>query len=175
MVDKAGRQAQPILVPVDFSRPSVAALNWAADLARRIDARIHVLHVVHDPEDQPGYYHQPEEDSNWSLEAAAGQMLDEFLVRCREEGPALARLGGGITSDGTASDDAEHLTRELVVGVPVRRILEVAERINARLIVMGSHGRTGLSHLLLGSKAQSVVQLAPMPVTIVKAPADSPS
>jgi nucleotide-binding universal stress UspA family protein len=173
MSKEGDSKARPILVPVDFSRHSVAALDWAADLARRIGARIHVLHVVHDPEDQPGYYHQPEEDSNWSVEATAGKMLEEFLLRCRTEVPALALLAGGLMDNGTASDDTEHLTRELIIGVPVRRILEVAQRVDARLIVMGSHGRTGLSRLLLGSKAQSVVQLAPMPVTIVKAPAGS--
>lgn len=167
------RQARPILVPVDFSSHSIAALAWAADLARRLDARVHVLHVVHDPEDQPGYYHRPEEDSNWSVERTAAQMLDEFLVRCRKEVPALALLTAGVMGDGAANDDAEHLTRELVVGIPVRRILEVAQRLDVRLIVMGSHGRTGLSRMLLGSKAQSVVQLAPMPVTIVKAPSDT--
>ena len=73
---------------------------------------------------------------------------------------------------GVGSSDLGSVTTELVVGVPVRRILEVAERLDARLIVMGSRGRTGLSHLLLGSKAQSVVQLAAIPVTIVKADED---
>ncbi len=169
MMEDTGRRARPILVPVDFSDHSIAALGWAADLARRIGTRVHVLHVVHDPEDKPGYYHRPEEDSNWSLEATAGKMMDEFLVRCRKLVPALALLEAGTMDDGNAGDDTEPLTKELVVGVPVRRILEVAERIEARLIVMGSRGRTGLSRLLLGSKAQSVVQLAPMPVTIVKA------
>ncbi|MDH3525694.1 MAG: universal stress protein [Acidobacteriota bacterium] len=161
------RRRRPILVPVDFSRHSVAALDWAADVARNFCCRLHVLHVVHDPEDRPGYYQRPEADPNWSVEAAAGEMLHDFLVRSRAEVPGLALLEAGPGGDDGAF---EHVTSELVLGVPVRRILEVAERIDARLIVMGSHGRTGLSRLLLGSKAQSVVQLAPMPVTIVKAP-----
>ncbi len=55
-----------------------------------------------------------------------------------------------------------------MVGLPITRILEVAEEIGAQLIVMGSHGRTGLPHLLLGSKAEKVAQLSPIPVTIVK-------
>jgi nucleotide-binding universal stress UspA family protein len=57
---------------------------------------------------------------------------------------------------------------ELVTGLPVNRILEVAEQSHARMIVMGSQGRTGLSHVLLGSKAERVVHLSPIPVTIVK-------
>lgn len=161
----AKTEPRPILVPVDFSRYSVAALAWAAELARMSGARLHVLHVVHDPEDQPGYYQPSERDPNWSLKKAARKMLDKFLDRCREEVPELALLE---TADDTNAD-FERVTRELVVGVPVRRILEVAERVEARLIVMGSHGRTGLPRLLLGSKAQSVVQLAPMPVAIIKA------
>ncbi len=54
------------------------------------------------------------------------------------------------------------------MGLPATRILEVAHALGAQLIVMGSRGRTGLSHLLLGSKAQRVVQLSRIPVTIVK-------
>ena len=56
-------------------------------------------------------------------------------------------------------------------GIPGSRILEAAESADASLIVMGSRGRTGLPHLLLGSKAERVVQLSPIPVTIVKAEA----
>ena len=143
---------RPILVPVDFSRHSLTALEWAADLARRISAPMVVLHVVHDPENAPGYYRRPDQDETWTAEASAREMLDRFVADARKE---VGDLGP--------------LTTDLVVGVPVQRILEVAERIDALQIVMGSHGRTGLPHLLLGSKAQSVVQLAPIPVTIVKA------
>ena len=146
----------PVLVPVDFSRHSTAALAWAVDLARHLEAPLLVLHVIHDPEEAPGYYQQPGDDQTWSIETAAAKMLADFIGRCEEE-----------------TGDLGSLTTELVVGVPVRRILEVADRVDARLIVMGSHGRTGLSHLLLGSKAQSVVQLSPVPVTIVKAPGDA--
>ena len=56
----------------------------------------------------------------------------------------------------------------LVVGTPVTRIVEIAEKKKASMIIIGSHGRTGLSHLLVGSKAQRVVQLSPIPVTVVK-------
>ena len=62
------------------------------------------------------------------------------------------------------------LVAEHIEGDTRDRILEVAEKSGAQQIVMGSLGRSGLSHLLLGSKAQRVVQLSPIPVTIVKAP-----
>ena len=55
-----------------------------------------------------------------------------------------------------------------MTGLPVTRILETAENIDARMIVMGSQGLTGLAHLLIGSKAEQVVRLSKIPVTIVK-------
>jgi universal stress protein A len=58
----------------------------------------------------------------------------------------------------------------LVVGTPVTRIVEVAEKKQVSMIIIGSHGRTGLAHLLVGSKVQRVVQLSPVPVTVVKNP-----
>ena len=56
----------------------------------------------------------------------------------------------------------------LVVGLPVNRILEVAKKRGASMVVMGSQGRTGISHLMLGSKSEQVVHLCPAPVLIVK-------
>jgi len=56
----------------------------------------------------------------------------------------------------------------LIFGTPVTRIIEMAKKENAKMIIMGSNGRTGLSHLMLGSKAERVVQLSPIPVTVVK-------
>ncbi len=62
----------------------------------------------------------------------------------------------------------EKATPMLVVGLPVSRILEVAAKINARIIIMGSQGRTGLPRLLLGAKTEQVVRLAPISVLVVK-------
>jgi len=121
-----------------------------------MEAPLIVLHVVHDPEAGPGYYARPERDGFLqSMEEAASELMEEFLARVRKENPDLAALR-----------DPQTL---LVVGLPATRILEVAEETGAQMIVMGSQGRTGLSRFLLGSKAQRVVQLAPIPVTIVKA------
>lgn len=143
-----------ILVPVDFSAHSVAALRWAADLACRLGAAIHVLHVVHDPGAAPGSYGSRGETTR--LEESAREMFEEFLTRQRDEIVQLARV--------------VQLDSSLVVGLPATRILEVADKLGAWLIVMGSQGRTGLAHALLGSKAERVVQLSPIPVTTVKAP-----
>ena len=81
-------------------------------------------------------------------------MLEEFFHRMLKEHSGLPAL--------------QHAKTMLVVGLPVNRILESAEKIRARMIVMGSQGRTGLARAMLGSKAEQVVRLAPIPVLIVK-------
>lgn len=148
----------PILVAVDFSAHSAKALLWAARAAKCFRAPLEVVHVVHDPGSAPGYYHQADKKSNKKylrrMKEAAADMMDEFLAEVQKANPGVAAL--------------RDLDRRLVSGLPVTRILEVAENSGAQMIVMGSRGRTGLPHLLLGSKAEKVTQLSPIPVTIVK-------
>ena len=149
-------QTQPILVPVDFSVHSEAALLFASELAERILSPLIVLHVVHDPGDAPGFYAGRQSSDNLKkIEDVASEMMDEFMKRMIEEHPDTACLKQAET--------------KLLVGLPVTRILEVAERVEPHMVVMGSKGRTGLSHILLGSKAEQIVRLSPVPVTIVKA------
>lgn len=145
----------PVLVAVDFSKDSEMALIWACHYANLTGAVLVVLHVVHDPGDAPGYYRRGEEDALRPMEDVAREMLEEFLERAREDHPEVAAVA--------------KMDTRLVRGIPATRILEAVESVGAGLIVMGSRGRTGLPHLLLGSKAQRVVQLSPVPVTIVKA------
>lgn len=148
----------PILVAVDFSADAEAALLWACQYAACSDAGLVVLHVIHDPAEAPGYYRQSDADLLRPMEEVATEMMDKFLKKIETQNPDL-----------TAIKDAG---RSLVKGIPATRILEVAEAMGARLIVMGSRGRTGLPHLLLGSKAERVAQMSPIPVTIVKADAN---
>lgn len=145
----------PVLVAVDFSADSEAALIWAARYAGLAGAGILVLHVVHDPGDAPGYYRRGPADVLRPMEDVAKEMLDAFLEKVRGDHREVAAVA--------------RLESRLVRGIPASRILEAAESAQARLIVMGSRGRTGLPHLLLGSKSERVVQLSPVPVTIVKA------
>lgn len=145
----------PVLVAVDFSKDSEMALIWACRYVNLTGAVLVVLHVVHDPGDAPGYYRRGEEDALRPMEDVAREMLEEFLERAREDHPEVAAVA--------------KMDTRLVRGIPATRILEAVESVGAGLIVMGSRGRTGLPHLLLGSKAQRVVQLSPVPVTIVKA------
>ena len=153
MTEKAKKH--PILVPVDFSAHAEAALVHAAKLADCLGAPLIVLHVVHDPGTMPGYYAKASKKKFLvHIEDAAGEMLDEFLASVRKKEPELKALKSAHSA--------------LVLGLPVSRILEVAKKEDAGIIVMGSKGQTGLKHLLVGSIAEQVVHLAPIPVTIVK-------
>ena len=152
---QAPANASPILVAVDFTADSEAALIWAYRHAACLGAAIKVLHVVHDPAEAPGAYAPNENDSLRPMEEVAREMMSEFLTETLQKaGPSGAAV------------EVEPI---IVKGLPPTRIVEMAEKIGAGLIVMGSRGRTGLPHLLLGSKAERVAQLAPIPVTIVKA------
>jgi len=145
-----------LLVPVDFTPFSEEALFFASELAEKLEAQILVLHVIHDPLEAPGFYAQKGKKKKFlrSMEEAAKEMMDEFLIKIRKLHP-----------DNTPIKKAIPI---LVVGIPVTRIVEIAEKKQARMIIIGSHGRTGLSNLLLGSKAEQVVRLSPVPVTVVK-------
>ena len=155
--DPAGKNG-PVMVAVDFAPDSEAALVWACGFADCVGAGLAVLHVVHDPGDAPGYYRQGKQDLLRPMEDVATEMLEEFLEDFANKHPDLGAV--------------KKAERVLVKGIPATRILEMAKTKGARLIVMGSRGRTGLPHLLLGSKAQRVVQMSPIPVTIVKAAAN---
>ena len=152
---KSLNTGSPVLVAVDFSKDSKAALAWAGEYAGQVGAKLMVLHVVHDPGEAPGSYKKSDQDLLRPMEDVANKMLTDFLEEVKAENPQLAALS-----------NAE---RVLVTGIPETRILEFARSSGARGIVIGSRGRTGLPHLLLGSKSERVAQLSPVPVTIVKA------
>jgi len=153
---KETKKKKPILVPVDFSTHSAAALCKAAELAACTGQPLLVLHVIHDPADMPGYYGQVTKKKKLvRIEDLAREAFDNFLRKTRNENPELQLL--------------RKCKELLVVGLPVTRILEEVENSGATMVVMGSQGRTGLDHLLLGSKAEQVVRLSPVPVLIVKA------
>jgi len=145
----------PVLVAVDFSADSKAALVWACSHAGLTGGELVVLHVVHDPGEAPGDYRHGEKDVLRPMEDVAREMLKKFVRKVQREYPEVADIG--------------KLKTKLVRGIPASRILEVAEAVRAGQIVMGSRGRTGLPHLMLGSKAERVVQMSPIPVTVVKA------
>lgn len=149
------KHIETILVPVDFSEYSKEALLFSAECAEKMDASIVVLHVIHDPGASPGYYSvKGRKKQLRRMEDVAGEMLDSFVQDLSDHNPDLEPL--------------KTPKKVLVKGLPVNRILEMAEKSRCQMIMMGSQGRTGLSHIMLGSKAEQVVRLSPIPVTIVK-------
>jgi len=146
----------PILVPVDFSASSEAALLFAVGLSRCMQCSLLVLHVVHDPSSMPGYYSRALKKKQLvRIEDGAAEMLDEFVHRVVKQHPEIK--------------DWKRLDSLLVKGLPSTRILEVADKTGAAMIVMGSKGLTGLKHILMGSVAEHVMHLCRIPVTVVKA------
>jgi nucleotide-binding universal stress UspA family protein len=156
---KGSQRSGPVLVGVDFSDDSRAALTWAGEYAGTSGAELLVLHVVHDPAAKPGFYRRKDDKRVRPMVEVARDKMTEFLkanTKARRDLKALQ------TAD-----------TKIVSGLPAGRIVEVAEKVGARLIVVGSQGRTGLPLILLGSVAERVAQLAPIPVVIVKRPATS--
>jgi universal stress protein A len=134
-----------ILVPYDFSPASAKALAWAADLQRSLgDLPVHVIHVV-DP-----------------LPVTAPEMLLAVLSErdLKEIAEALSRA--------VRESKITATTEVILAPAAGHMIVDVARRRNIDLIAMGTHGRGGLSRLVLGSVAEFVVRHAPCPVVTVR-------
>jgi nucleotide-binding universal stress UspA family protein len=135
-----------ILHPTDFSERAGYALHLAAALARDYGARLVVLHVVTPPTVVYG-------------EAVVPVSPEELRAPAREQLDRLRLPRPDVRAE-----------RRLEEGEAVEEILRVARDIGADLIVLGTHGRTGLGRLLMGSTAETVVRKASCPVLTVKAP-----
>ena len=139
-----------ILCPVDFSDASRSALQVASELARRFDGEVTVFHAY----PLPGYT-LPE----GTVLPATG-MLQELA---EQTDALLARWKAEAIADG-----APRVSSGKSVGEPAAEIVAAAEEGRYDAIVVGTHGRTGLAHVLLGSVAERVVRRAPMPVVTVR-------
>ncbi|MCB1865276.1 MAG: universal stress protein [Chromatiales bacterium] len=145
-----------ILVPVDFSERAARAVRMAAYLAECMRHRLTILHVVHDPGEMPGYYARVMKKKRLTrIDDVAQEMLTDFV--------------GKLKKRGWANEPVKQAQTLLRVGLPVQQILSVVEDEKPTMVVIGSQGRTGLSHLMLGSKAEQCVRLCPVPVLVVKA------
>jgi universal stress protein A len=141
-----------ILVPTDFSPPSDAALDYARILAAKFGSALQVLHVIDDPTAASEFVPDGFAASTDSIRAG-------LVAHSRERLDALV----------TAVDRARyHAHIETLFGGPAQTIVDYALAVGAGLIVMGTHGRTGLAHLLMGSVAEQVVRTAPCPVLTVR-------
>ena len=140
-----------LLVPTDFSNYSKHALKYAVALAERFSARVYVVHV-HDPYPQGAAFEGMYFDAAVleGLQTRAKQNLDNIVVGLRAH-----------------NIDAEPIW---ATGRPFLEIIHQAKRLEADLIVIATHGRMGVSHLVFGSTAERVVRMAPCPVLTVKHP-----
>jgi len=140
-----------ILFPTDFSEPAEYAWSYALTFAQQFGAEVHLLHVVAPPPRLTEAYavnYDPEKVVG-SLSAEANAALDRQVEAARSRGLVFRR--------------------EVRVGVDFREIIDYAAKYDIDLIVMATHGRTGLAHVLLGSVAEKVIRKAPCPVVSVRA------
>ena len=143
-----------ILFPTDFSDESLHALKYAREFAKAFDAQLHCVHVVDDallywtamgPETAPVGI--AEENLVNVAEANMQQFTEEYLV--------------GLNGDPVT---------KVLTGPPFKEIITYARKNTIDLIVLGTHGRGGLSWVLMGSTAEKVVRKAPCPVLTIRHP-----
>ena len=139
-----------ILVPTDFSDSSTRALDDAVGLAQTFGAKLTLLHVV----ELPSYVTDGHAPVHVSL-----ALRDHLQASAQRELAQLPAKGSGAPVE---------IARRVVIGVPHQQILEIAAADRVDWIVMATHGRTGLSHLVLGSITERVVRTALCPVLTLR-------
>ena len=136
-----------ILAPTDFSELSVAGVRSALNLARAVGAKVTVYHVI-DPYELM-HYDRP-------------RALDHALETSEAE------LGHFLEDHFSDLLPLVEVRRKVEMGAPDANIVEEARKDGADLIVISTHGRTGLSHLLIGSVTEKVIRHAPCPVLTIR-------
>jgi universal stress protein A len=143
-------QIQKILVPIDFSEASERAAAYAAALARRLGASIHLIHVVESsPLNRRPYDYEP----------------DTPAVRERFYQEARARL---IALAARVASGTRRVSVEVRRGDALKSITAAEIDYGADLVILSTHGRSGWSHLLLGSVAEQLIRTARCPVLVIR-------
>lgn len=140
-----------VLVPTDFSETSDVALKYGKAFAAAFGATLHVVHIIEEPYGQP-----------WAVEAygfSLAALQDEWIKE------AKGRMEKILTDEERTSLKAVTTT---VLGHPVMEIQRYAKDNNIDLIVMGTHGRGPLGHVVMGSVAERLVRKSPCPVLTVR-------
>jgi universal stress protein A len=140
--------AETILVPTDFSSCGDAALKYATALAHSMGAKLLIVHVEEPP-----------------LAYGGGEMYYGIAEPDQKE---IERMLAAVRP---TRDDVPHESR-IITGAPADAIVDLAAEVDADMIVMGTHGRTGLGRLLMGSVAELVVRRAGCPVLTVRQSSD---
>ncbi len=149
------RTIQKIMVPLDFSPRGEEVLDFAIDLSRQYDAALAVVHVNELP------------PNLLPSGALPPNLVESWLADVN------ALLGNAETRAVAAG--VRHVETELLQGVPHVEIVRGAREDGVDLIVMGTHGRTGVKHALIGSVAERVVRKAPCPVLTVRVAEQNPA
>ena len=140
-----------ILVATDFSDSADEALTYALTLADQVGATARLVHVFDDP-------------------GAIGLYSEGYVpLPAETRAEILAEIRGQLTARAAATGRKD-LPSEVLTGSPARTIVDAARQHQCDLIVMGTHGRHGMAHLLLGSVAERVVRTAACPVLVVRRP-----
>jgi universal stress protein A len=145
-------EIKTILFPTDFSEGAANALKYAVDVAKRYGAKLHILHVIYDIAKASGWY---------VPHISMDQMYKDIEVGAKKE---LERFG---LEDLSGFKDIE---RTVSTGVPHEVIVDFATKNKIDMIVIGTHGRSGIDRILFGSTAAQVVRNAPCPVLTVRLP-----
>ncbi len=140
-----------ILYPTDFSELSKQALPWVKRMAKALDASVYCLYVVHDPK-------------IYTYDAGWGTMVQ--LPPIEERVEAVKKQMNQFIADNMADVEGAH--SEVAVGVPFIEILRHAEDMDAALILMTTHGHTGLSHVFFGSTTEAVLRKSKCPVLSIR-------
>ncbi|WP_040661975.1 universal stress protein [Nitrococcus mobilis] len=141
-----------VLCPVDYSECSSEAMKYAAHIAAREGAKLYPIHVV----DIRNFGHET------PLGFEVPKPTPETIERIRKE----------LQEDLAYERDGKKVEVEAIVvmGKPIEEILKAAKEKAVEMIVMGTHGRTGLQHVIIGSVAENVVRKATCPVLTVRSP-----
>lgn len=139
-----------ILCPVDHSECSYLALKYAISLALKDESKLYLMHVI----DSRLYDTEIYKFSPYKPNEIDKSQIHTDLMKSLPEG----------------TTDVLEVETIVVRGVPFHEITKAAKEIGADLIVIGTHGRTGLSHVMMGSVAEKVVRKAPCPVLTVRIP-----
>jgi nucleotide-binding universal stress UspA family protein len=139
-----------ILVPTDFSGLSCEAFSWATLLAHEFKTKIVIVHVI-------------SERAAEEMTAQPGNPWERVLER--EDNAMIESFQACLQSDIGQKIETQTFVK---VGLAAEEIIEAAKNKDADMIVMATHGRTGLSHALMGSVAEKVVRQAPCPVSTIR-------
>lgn len=141
---------QKILLPTDFSNYSAAAARYACELSAKFDADLHLLHAL-------------ETHLTTTPEFGMGLALPKYITESRA---AAEKALAGVLDPKWAA--GRTVVQAVVDGSPKLAIIQYARTQNIDLIVLGTHGRTGLPHVLMGSVAETIVRTASCPVLTVR-------